>query len=383
MKKALVLVYSDLLHDARVSRQIRFLSENFEVTAAAYGNNSQTDHQFIPLNPPPLTLWRKFRIAFWSLIGNYSKSWNQFHPINEAIKDLKKQNWDLVVANDIETLPAAFQIKDGSVAKIVLDAHEYSPRQFENLMWWRLIFQPALIWICRVYLKRTEMIFTVGKGIADAYRKNFGCDPVVVTNAPPFREIQPSEISDKKIRIVHHGIANPSRRPDLMFELMQLLDDRFTLDLYLMTSGYASGKTKKYISDLKEKFSSDHRISVHDPLPQDRIVATLNQYDIGLFLLPPVNFNYANALPNKFFDFIQARLAVAIGPSPEMANYLKTFKNGIISESFDPVTLANQLNKLSSEEIKAMKLHSNEAAAQLCAEKNGVIFKETINRIFS
>jgi hypothetical protein len=31
------------------------------------------------------------------------------------------------------------------------------------------------------------------------------------------------------------------------------------------------------------------------------------------------------ALPNKFFEFIQARLAVAIWPSPEMSKITKTF----------------------------------------------------------
>ena len=29
-------------------------------------------------------------------------------------------------------------------------------------------------------------------------------------------------------------------------------------------------------------------------------------FDVGVFLLEPVNFNYANALPNKLFEFVQA-----------------------------------------------------------------------------
>ena len=37
------------------------------------------------------------------------------------------------------------------------------------------------------------------------------------------------------------------------------------------------------------------------------IVRTINQFDLGVYLLPPVNFNSAHALPNKFFEFIQAR----------------------------------------------------------------------------
>lgn len=383
MKKALVLVYSDLKHDARVSRQIEFLSKDFKVTVAAYGDNERQGHQFIPLNPPQLTIFRKIRIAFWSLFGNYAKAWSLFHPLTEVIQSLRNKEWDLIVANDVDSLPAAFNIKGNSSSRVILDAHEYSPRQFENLLWWRLIFQPALNWICRNFLKKAELVFTVGNGIENAYLENFGCNAIVITNAPGYRNIQPSEQQPEKIRLVHHGIANPSRRPDLMFELMRHLDQRFTLDLYLMTSGYASGKTKKYISDLKLKFCSDPRIRVFDPLPQEKIVPVLNQYDIGVFLLPPVNFNYANALPNKFFDFIQARLAVAIGPSPEMAHYLTKYKNGIVADEFDPVKLAKKLNGLTSQEVQILKQHSNEAAADLCAEKNDVIFRDAVNRIFN
>ena len=53
-----------------------------------------------------------------------------------------------------------------------------------------------------------------------------------------------------------------------------------------------------------------------------RPVATLNAHDVGIHILPPVNFNNRWALPNKFFDYVQARLGVIIGPSPEMARVL-------------------------------------------------------------
>lgn len=382
MKKALVLVYSDLKHDARVTRQIGFLSGDFQVTAAAYGDNHKPDHEFIDLKSSALTILRKVRIAVWSLLGQYDRAWDAFHPIGDAARNLRNRTWDLIVANDVDALPLAYFIKGSTQARVAVDAHEYSPRQFENLAWWRLIFQPALNWICRTYLTKADVVFTVGQGIADAYRKNFGCDPIVITNAPSFRPGEPSEVLPGKIRLVHHGIANASRRPELMFELMQKLDDRFSLDLYLMTSGYASGKTRKYIDDLKKLLTSDPRIRVLDPLPQHEIVPTLNRYDIGIFLLPPVNFNYANALPNKFFDFIQARLAVAIGASPEMAGFVMTFRNGVVANDFEPASLAQKLSELTDETLREFKHQSAEAASLLCAENNAVIFDEAIHRIF-
>ena len=45
----------------------------------------------------------------------------------------------------------------------------------------------------------------------------------------------------------------------------------------------------------------------------------MNACDVGVFCMPPINVNARYALPNKFFDFVQARLAVAVGPAEEMA----------------------------------------------------------------
>jgi len=383
MKKALVLVYSKLRHDARVKRQIGFLSENFEVTVAAFGDVSHANHHFIDLKPGSLGLLRKIMIAVWSLLGQYRRAWNTFHPYSGRLKNHNNHLWDIIISNDVETLPLAFQIKKKRpAARIILDAHEYAPRHFEDRWWWRLIFQPMNIWCCNEFIPRLDAMFTVGKGLADEYATHFGRQPVVITNAPGFQKVEPSKVQPNQIRLVHHGIANPSRKLELMFDVMQLLDQRFTLDLYLLTSDFASGSTKDYIHALKEKFRSDPRITLHEPVESNMIVQTIKQFDIGIFLLPPSNFNYANALPNKFFDFIQARLAVAIGPSPEMARYVHQYQNGIVSADFSPRALASQLNQLTTETLLNFKQGSEKAAADLCAEKNAVIFNQTISALF-
>jgi len=100
------------------------------------------------------------------------------------------------------------------------------------------------------------------------------------------------------------------------------------------------------------------------------IAKNTNNYDIGLFLLSPDSFSYRMALPNKFFEFIQARLAVAIWPSPEMARLVKEYSCGIVSDDFSIESMAEKLNALSKEDIMAFKMNSHNAAGQLCAEKN-------------
>jgi hypothetical protein len=101
--------------------------------------------------------------------------------------------------------------------------------------------------------------------------------------------------------------------------------------------------------------------------------------------VPPINFNYANGLPNKLFEFIQARLAIAIGPIPEIAEVINEYNIGIVSEDFTPKKLAQELSKLTNERLHLFKSNTALAASQLSAEKNQEVFLElvekTINRI--
>jgi hypothetical protein len=103
---------------------------------------------------------------------------------------------------------------------------------------------------------------------------------------------------------------------------------------------------------------------------------------MGVFLLPPVNFNYENTLPNKLFDFIQARLAIAIGPTPEMAEIVNQYDSGIVSKTFDPKDLAAELSKLTYEKLVHFKSNAGLAAKEQCAEKNEETMQGVINQLF-
>jgi hypothetical protein len=96
----------------------------------------------------------------------------------------------------------------------------------------------------------------------------------------------------------------------------------------------------------------------------------INKYDIGLFFLEPVNFNYKHALPNKLFEFVQARLAIAIGPSPEMASIVNKYDLGLVTKSFDPKEMARSLNELTKEKIQYYKNQSHRFARELSADEN-------------
>lgn len=379
MKKVLVLVFSDLKHDARVMRQINWLRKEYAVTAVCFDADEIPGVRIIRIQQAKLTKTRKAVLAGFLTLRLFTISYTLLHPYRQLLERLKGEQFDIIVANDIDTLPLAFDLKNN--AKVVFDAHEYAPRHFENNRAWRTFFQPFYIALCRKYIPATDLMLTVGKGLAKEYEANFGVTPLIITNATRFVDIGISPVEENKIRMVHHGIANPSRRLELMVDMMKHLDDRFTLDLMLMTSDFASGKTRSYIEAFKKTAAADPRIRILPPVKSDDVVKTINGYDIGIFLLPPVNFNYANALPNKLFDFIQARLGIAIGPSFEMAEIVRHYNNGVVSEEFTALSLASELNKLSSNDIRIFKKHSDEAAREINADQNEKLLMGALGRL--
>lgn len=378
MKKVLVLVFSNLKHDARVLRQVNWLRKNNDLTVVCFDAEDLPGVTIIRIKQTGLSLPRKGLLAITLALKAYKSAYRIFHNYGFLRKALEN-NFDLIVANDIDTLPLAFELQ--GQAKIIFDAHEYAPRHFENNRVWRTFFQPFYTHLCKRYIPKVSAMLTVGEGLAHEYEKNFGVRPVIITNATRYANVQPSPVAPDKIRLVHHGIANPSRRLELMVEMMEHLDNRFTLDMILMTSDYASATTREYIRTFIEKAETNPRIKILPAVNSDLVVSTINRYDMGVFLIPPVNFNYANTLPNKLFDFIQARLGIAIGPTPEMASIVNTYGNGVVSENFDPVELAQKLNPLRPEDVMRFKSQSSLAALHLNAEKNEILFDEVVSKV--
>jgi len=171
--------------------------------------------------------------------------------------------------------------------------------------------------------------------------------------------------------------AIKSRNIEKMMDLADFLDNRFTLFFMLVPT------SRDYYEYLKDYAKNKKNVIFRDPCAMQDISRNLNDFDIGVYMLTPNSFNKLNALPNKFFDFIQARLMVAIGPSPEMAKIVKKYNLDIVSDDFEPKTLANKLNRLKKEDTICYKNNSHIAAKELGAENNKEILISLVERLLT
>lgn len=293
----------------------------------------------------------------------------------EAYKILCKHKSDLIIAHGIDALPIASKLCEESGAKLVFNAHEYYPREFEENEEWRRNVQPYYHHLCKMYLPKVNLFINVSENIRMEYVKNFNVDSIILTNAADYSDLNPT-ICNRQIKIIHHGAALRSRNIELMIKTAELLTENFKLDLMLVPTDYS------YLQELKELVRNNNKVSIVDPVQFNEIVSFLNNYDIGLYILPKSNFNNEMALPNKFFEFVQARLMLAVSPNPEMSQIIKKYDLGVVADDYTPESLASAVNKLTSEKINYYKNNSHSAASFLNSKINADLLLKSINELF-
>lgn len=369
----LVLCFSPLARDARVLRQIDALLPRYEVTTCGYGPAPRAGAAHVRL-PDGLTAWKLDRPAV--MLRRFARAYWRQESVRAAAEALRGRQFDLILADDVETVQLALSLRPRF--GVHADLHEYSPLLKENLPQWRLFVAPYMDWICRTAVARADAVTTVAAGIAEEYERRFGFDCRVITNAAPFREGSPTAPASP-LRLVHSGAAMPDRELEVMIDAVQLRLDAgqdLQFDLYLTPN------TPDYVAALRRRCAgSGGRIRVLDPVPHAELAEVLAGYDVGLFACPTTTFSLRHALPNKFFDYIQARLAIVISPSVEMERLLAAHDLGVVSEAMDAGSFAAALALLTPERVLRHKRAADAAAPLLSVEHETPKLLESLRRI--
>ncbi|NAZ88073.1 glycosyltransferase family 4 protein [Kineococcus indalonis] len=375
--RILSISFSPLRGDARVLRQVEVLREVGEVSTVGYGPAPDgvaahlrvADHlASLPRDPRGLLLLGARRHRAAELAAPALRA------AHAALTADPGPGWDLVVANDARALPLAHAVAGG--APVWADMHEWAPEEFSGDWRWRLAVKPFAEHLCARHLPRSAVVTTVCEPIAQLYRQRYGVECAVVRNAPAPAQLQPSPVDGERVRLVHSGSAIPGRGLEVLVDVVAGLDERFSLDLYLTPGGDGG----RHLAQLEAAAAASGRTTVHDPVPPAEIVPTLNRYDVGVFSLPPTSVNARYALPNKFFDFVQARLALAVGPSPEMAREVRARGLGVVADDFSAAALRRALEGLDAAAVSAGKAASHRAARELSSATDRQVVLRLVER---
>lgn len=353
----LILSFSPIASDARVLKQLALARELGDVVTCGYGPvpdgvsehlRVPDDARILPLDPRLLVL----RLGALALRRSTAMRW--------ARRALAGRSFDVVVVNDLEAAPLGLRVR--ARGGHLLDLHEYTPRLHDEDAGWRRYLQPLFERLAARWLPRAGFVTTVAHRIAEEYDRLSGVRPGVVVNAAPFADAEPGVVADR-IRLVHSGACLRNRGIVELVEAVEAASTPVSIDLYLMPNDPG------LLDELRSRAAGSDRVTVNDPVPYAELSQTLRTFDLGVHVLPPVTINNEWALPNKFFDYVQARLGVIVGPSPEMVSYVERHGLGVVTRDFSVEAIVAALDELTPESVRGFKAAAHAAAQTLSAER--------------
>lgn len=286
----------------------------------------------------------------------------------------------VLLSNDLDTLLANYLASKVKRVSLVHDCHEYfrgvpelNGRPFPSRIW-----KHIEDWI----FPKLKAVYAVNESIANIYKNEYGGKIDVIRNVPFefLGKIQKNHSllpvpQDAKI-ILYQGSVNVDRGLEEAIAAMKFV--KTNVRLVIVGNGDVWMKLKQL--SVQEKVTG--KVIFTGEIPFQDLFQYTQLADIGLSIEKDVSINYHYCLPNKFLDYIQARVPVLISPLPEMQAIVEKYAIGEIIENHDPETLAGKFDSMLSDEDKLLFYKSNleKAAADLCWEKEEQILVNIFSR---
>lgn len=376
--RVLIVSFTDISRDPRAIKQVAAALPAFEVTTCSFGPAPLPGVEHIELDPngayPTGRIMQQVD-AFARERELFRWTFDRIPYVRQARTALKGRRFDIVIANNADSARAVLPIVGG--APLHVDLHEYFPGLvFDDGGLESQRQQRYLNWLLRTIVPRVTTSTAVSPMIAERYR-SLGLEPTVVTNSGPSQQLTPGPVGDP-IRLVHSGNAQTGRGLRQLVRAVSRSTAAVHLDLYLVPND------EVFHAELEQLVAaSGGRVVLHAPVPRDELVATLNRSDVGVFVLPPTTVNGELALPNKFFDFVQARLGVIVGPSPEMAAVTRAHGLGTITDDFSEDALVRAFDALDPAAIAKQKAASDRVAVELSGDAHPQRWREILDGLLA
>ncbi|MBN1108295.1 MAG: glycosyltransferase family 4 protein [Bacteroidales bacterium] len=265
--------------------------------------------------------------------------------------------FDILVANDLDTLLPNFMVSILKRIPLVYDSHEY----FRGVP--EIQKRPFVKWVWtlieKIIFPHLKYVMTVSDSIADIYNNEYGKRPVVVRNCArssdnisPFSRDELGIPRDHLFLILQGGGINIDRGAEELVEAVSRLDK---VTLLIAGSG-------DVIDDLKEKtivLNCYDRIKFLPPMPWEEMMRYTRSADAGVTLDKDTNLNYRFSLPNKLFDYISAGIPVIAGDLPEVSRIIGEHDCGIIIPQVTVEEIAAAIMKLRDDRELLNKLRQN------------------------
>jgi glycosyltransferase involved in cell wall biosynthesis len=354
VRKILLAVTNDLVTDHRVHKVASSLQKmGFEVTLL--GRRFRKSGS---LSRPYQT--RRFRLLF-------NKG-----PLFYAIFNIRLffhivfGKYDVLVANDLDTLPGITVAASLRKLPVIYDSHELFTEVPE------VIKRPWVqgVWrrLEKLSVPHVHSAYTVSQSISEClssvYRKEF----TVIRNMPRFSPVtyipgdRQMDFGDQQI-ILYQGALNMGRGLEMMVQAMKYIPKSI-----LLLAG--DGDKKEELQELVIRENLGGEVIFLGRLSLSELHFLTPQADLGISLEEDLGLSYHFVLPNKLFDYIHAGIPVLVSDLPEMRRLVENYNVGEILKERTPKAVAQQINELFSakEHRRILEENASLASRELCWE---------------
>ncbi|MCL2024330.1 MAG: glycosyltransferase family 4 protein [Coriobacteriia bacterium] len=245
--------------------------------------------------------------------------------------------FDIVHFTDYVSAAEAARMAEFSDIPVVYETYEYSPTVIATVHPSRDIAH-SLVEQEIAAMDRAAAVIVVGDEICEKYRHKTTNENVhVVLNVPLDMPLPPRPVHNP-MRFYFQSII----RPDYGLEMLVDVFSQVTGHWELAIQG--PNVYPKYRQELErrvQKHGLYDRISFLEPVTSSEVVAEANRHDVGILLIPSiqegqVHENAKLALPNKFFTYANAGLAMVLGDYIAMKR---------IMQGYDAVSWVDELSR--------------------------------------
>ncbi len=269
---------------------------------------------------------------------------------------------DLVLCHDYFTADIGYWLARRFKARWSVDCHEYAAGQYAHDARWVRWHRSRVVALQAYYLEQADAVTTVCEGIARLLDEEHRLKrPARAVRSMPFLVPPTLRLAGDTITVLYHGEIYPSRGLHFAVRSLRLWRPEFRLVL----RGYSDPGYVEELWRIARETGSEGRLAIEPPVRFDQIIPAASQADIGYFVHQDTSPQRRFTLPNKFFEYVMAGLALCVSDLPEMARLVRRHELGVLVADCGEEAVAAAINSLDRERINAFKRGSIEAAREL------------------
>lgn len=291
--------------------------------------------------------------------------------------------FDLLVANDLDTLLPNFIVSRVKGLTLVFDSHEYFTGVPE------LSKRPCVRWVWKKIeksiLPNVRYTMTVSSSIAEQYFLEYGIKPAVVRNcskrSDSIQSLAREELGidpDHLLVILQGTGINAERGGEELLDSLLLSENHSLLII-------GSGDLLPLLQRRAIKNNLSARVKFLPGMPWHQMMRYTKSADAGVSLDRNRSSNQRFSLPNKLFDYISAGIPVIVGDLPEVTKIITGYTCGIIIPEITPGEISQAFRLLNENRdlLNVLKQNAKAASSILNWESESLIVKEFYTRVLS